>query len=270
MNQKPKKFLLVISIIILIVIAWFIVRFVIGGPEDDWICQNNQWIKHGNPKAPMPTIGCQTTQQTTPPQNTPQTIPETILIDVPFISQAPFGQWSEPTYQNACEEASILMAHLWIDNIKSISKEEATKEIKDMADFEDRTFGTNVDLSTPDTAKLMEEYYNYANIEVKTNIIADDIIRELKNGNLVIVPANGQKLNNPFYTPPGPTEHKLLIKGYDFKTNEFITNDCGTRHGENYRYPKQVLYDAIREYPTGNKEPITSVQKIMIIIKKAP
>ncbi len=38
--------------------AWFFVRFVVGGPEDDWICVNNEWVKHGNPSAPIPTTGC--------------------------------------------------------------------------------------------------------------------------------------------------------------------------------------------------------------------
>lgn len=51
----------VISIISGIVLAFLIflsARFLIGGNEDDWICVNNQWVKHGNPKAPMPQTGC--------------------------------------------------------------------------------------------------------------------------------------------------------------------------------------------------------------------
>jgi len=27
--------------------------------EDDWICVSNEWVKHGNPSAPMPTSGCE-------------------------------------------------------------------------------------------------------------------------------------------------------------------------------------------------------------------
>lgn len=50
-----KKILLIILIILLI---GFIIRFVLGGPEDSWICQDNQWIKHGNPRDPAPTSGC--------------------------------------------------------------------------------------------------------------------------------------------------------------------------------------------------------------------
>lgn len=270
-----KKIVSILAIFVLIAGIILTIRFLFGGPEDSWICDNGQWVKHGNPEASMPQTGCGTAQQTdtqksldinTPPP-TPKT-PDIVLLDVPFTSQAPLGQWSDPIYQNACEEASILMADLWIKGVKSISQNEATADIKSISDFEDKNFGSFYDLSTSDTAKLMEEYYNYTNIEVKTNITADDIIQELLNGNLVIVPMNGQELNNPYYTPPGPLEHKILVKGYDFKTDEFITNDCGTRHGENYRYPKDVFFNAIREYPTGYKEPITSIKKLMMVIKK--
>jgi hypothetical protein len=201
---------------------------------------------------------------TTPPTKTPYIV----LLEVPFTSQAPLGQWSDPVYQNACEEASILMTDLWINGTKSISVQDATTEIKNLADFEDKRFGTFYDLSTPDTVQLMKEYYHYNKVEVKTNITADDIIQELLNGNIVIVPMNGQELHNPYYTGQGPAEHKILVKGYDFKTDKFITNDCGTRHGESYRYPKDVFFNAIREYPTGNQEPITSIVKIMVVVSK--
>lgn len=50
----------VVLILVVILLAWFFVRFVIGGPEDDWICVNNEWVKHGNPSAPKPTTGCET------------------------------------------------------------------------------------------------------------------------------------------------------------------------------------------------------------------
>jgi putative hemolysin len=34
------------------------VRFFLGGNEDTWICQDNEWVKHGNPLAPKPETGC--------------------------------------------------------------------------------------------------------------------------------------------------------------------------------------------------------------------
>jgi hypothetical protein len=53
-----KKYFILLAIIFVIVIggAGLGVRFFSG--EDNWICQNGQWIKHGNPNAPMPITGC--------------------------------------------------------------------------------------------------------------------------------------------------------------------------------------------------------------------
>ena len=54
-----KKTILFIIIVILIAAAVvFYLRFVVGGDEDTWICENGQWVKHGNPSASKPTSGC--------------------------------------------------------------------------------------------------------------------------------------------------------------------------------------------------------------------
>ena len=42
---------------VILIITVLGIRF-LGGPEDDWICQNGQWVKHGQPSAPKPTIAC--------------------------------------------------------------------------------------------------------------------------------------------------------------------------------------------------------------------
>lgn len=52
---KYKKGLL----ITLLILAFFLfVRFVLGGPEDTWLCADGQWLKHGNPNSPQPTSVC--------------------------------------------------------------------------------------------------------------------------------------------------------------------------------------------------------------------
>ena len=51
-----KKLAIALAIIILIIAF---IRFVIGGPEDSWICdKTGQWIKHGNPSYPKPEVSC--------------------------------------------------------------------------------------------------------------------------------------------------------------------------------------------------------------------
>ncbi len=56
--MNTKRVLKIFTIIIAILIVWLFIRFVIGGPEDDWVCVDGEWIEHGVPSAPMPTEPC--------------------------------------------------------------------------------------------------------------------------------------------------------------------------------------------------------------------
>jgi len=191
-----------------------------------------------------------------------------IKFDIPFTSQAPNGNWKDQRQENGCEEAAALMAMYWV-NDKNIDKNTIEKEITDIADYEQEKYNNYIDTSSEDTViRIFNNYFNYYNVEAKYNISIEDIIKELKAGNLVLVPTNGQKLNNPFYTAPGPTHHELVITGYDEKSDEFITNDSGTKRGENYKYKTDILYNSIYDYKTGNNEPVDEIIKAMIVVKK--
>lgn len=189
-------------------------------------------------------------------------------LGVPFTSQAPLGNWKDQRQENGCEETAALMAIYWAKN-KNIDINTIEEEIIDIADYQQEKYDNYIDTSSEDTViRIFNEYFKYYNVEVKYNIEIDDIINELKNGNLVLVPTNGQKLNNPFYTAPGPTHHELVIIGYDQENNEFITNDPGTRHGEGYRYKTEILFNAIYDYKTGNNETLEEIVKAMIVVRK--
>jgi len=43
---------------ILIILIFLAVLFILRGSEDDWMCVDGEWIKHGVPSAPMPTEPC--------------------------------------------------------------------------------------------------------------------------------------------------------------------------------------------------------------------
>lgn len=191
-----------------------------------------------------------------------------VLLNVPFTAQAPFGDWSDPRQQDACEEASIIMAMAWVRN-KGFTLQEALQSIIEMAEWELANYGFYQDTSATDTAKLIKDYFGYTNTEVRKGINANDILAELEKGNLVIVPTNGQRLGNPNFTDGGPPVHMIVVKGYDYNTGEFITNDPGTRKGENYRYSTFVLNDALQDYPTGNHHgPQITGDTAMIIVRK--
>lgn len=190
-----------------------------------------------------------------------------VLLTVPFIPQAPTAKWSDPRQQDGCEEASILMAHLWLIG-KTMSLQDAEKEIIALSEYQNEKYGGYVDRSITDTGKLFEEYYHHSNYEIKRRVTAEDIKKELAAGNLVIVPTNGQILDNPNYTDPGPITHMLPIIGYDEAKKEFITNDPGTRNGRQFRFGYDRLINSIYDYETGHHEGYEKTDTVMMVVEK--
>ena len=156
-----------------------------------------------------------------------------VFINVPFTSQAPYGDWADPRQQDGCEEASLLMAQYWLSG-EWLNKAIALKEILAAADWQEKNMGSDPSLSVDDTIKLARDYFKILNITVEREPSIDKIRQALDSGKIVLTPVNGQALNNPHFTAPGPPEHMVVIIGYDDNTQEFITNDPGTRVGKSY------------------------------------
>ena len=194
---------------------------------------------------------------------------ETILLSVPFIAQAPLGDWSDPRQQDACEEAGVLMAMAWVRNRGEIDPVVAQAEIIALADWQQEKFAEHRDLHIAEVAtRLFGEYFNYQLVELKTINNKFDLIQALKESKIILIPSNGQALANPYFTPPGPERHLLVVIGYNPETDEFITNDPGTRHGRSFVYPADQLFNAIRVYPSGYHEEIVVSDKLGLIVTK--
>lgn len=219
-----------------------------------------------------PTVQSPKGESTLPvlPPASSSSLPQTkVLHDVPFVSQAPTGNWDDPRQQDGCEEAASLMSMLWVKGEKTpTTPQEKETQLLAISQFQSSKYGTYHDTSAQDTVeRILKGYFDYHNVDVVYDITTEDIKQELYNGNLIIVPADGQKLGNPYFTQPGPERHMLVVRGYDPGRDEFITNDNGTRRGEGYRYKAGVLMSAIRDYPTGDHQPILEVRRAMIVIK---
>ncbi len=195
-------------------------------------------------------------------------IPKLVLISVPFSPQAPFAQWKDPREQDGCEEAAAMIAMHWVEN-KPLSQKESKAEILTVSHFQSDTYGLFVDTSAKDTlARIITGYYHYPKAFLIENVSLEQIIAELDRGNILITPMNGRALKNPHFTQPGPERHMVVIRGYDPMTKEIITNDPGIAQGENYRYPEDIFYNAIRDYPTGDHVPITEIKKVAIVVSR--
>ncbi len=189
----------------------------------------------------------------------PEPIPESYMLDVPFTSQAPFGNWGMP-YQEACEETAALVVNYYYEH-KKFTPEIANQEILAVVDFENKHLGFYKDTDTEETADWIRAYWGYERVEVITDPTVEDIKRNIAEGRPVIVPTAGRMLGNPNFTPPGPIYHFIVIRGYTPTT--FITNDVGTHNGEKYTYKIETVMKAMHDWNGGAIEQGT--KKIIII-----
>ncbi len=189
-------------------------------------------------------------------------IPKKFLIDVPFASQAPFKNWDE-IHEEACEEASIIMLKYYLED-EELSPEIAEKEIQDLVEFQIKKYGDYKDTDAEQTARLAQDFYGIDNLEVVYDFTREDLKRYLAGGKPIIIPAAGRMLGNPYYTSPGPIYHNLVLIGYN--GDMIITNDPGTKRGENYQYNIDVLYNAIHDFP-GSLDNMGQGRKAMLVIE---
>ena len=169
-------------------------------------------------------------------------LPEKFLLKAAFQSQAPYGDWSQP-YQDGCEEASIIIAKHYLMG-QTLSKTEMKQEIDDAVSWQVDNWGGHFDLNAEKTLQLARDYFGIEG-KIVRNYQIDDLKRYLSEGKPIIAPTAGRLLGNPNFTGAGPEYHMLVVVGYNNESEVFITNDPGTRKGENYIYKYQTLLDAI-------------------------
>lgn len=202
-------------------------------------------------------------------QSTIISAPASLLIPVPFTSQAPFALWDD-LHNEACEEASMIMADTYFKK-SGLTKEIAEKKIQEIVKWQTEN-GYTYDITAREVVEILVAYYGL-NAELDDKVTVENIIIALNNKKLIIMPAAGRMLGNPNFRRPGPLYHMLVIKGYDQNKKEFITNDPGTRKGEGYRYSYNTLLDAIHDWPRqgAGKDDVTGAEmmsgrKVMIIV----
>ncbi len=182
-----------------------------------------------------------------------------VLYAVPFTSQAPYANW-EPPYDEACEEASMLMVSAYF-NDETLSPSIADASIQAQYAWQTEN-GYPIDINVAEVVEVLDAYFELDS-QLMYNPTVEQLQQALDEGSLIIAPAAGQLLGNPYFTPPGPVYHMFVITGYDSKREQFITNDPGTRRGEKYRYDFSVLMNALHDWNGGD---VLNGQKVVVVV----
>ena len=83
-------------------------------------------------------------------------------------------------------------------------------EIWALHEFQNKTYGEALDRSAADTAKMINDYYKFDKFEVKYDSSLDDLLKELFDGHLVIVPAdvNAPLMSDQRTIPRSPSTNR--------------------------------------------------------------
>lgn len=172
---------------------------------------------------------------------------ERVNLPVPFTSQAPEANWDQP-WQDACEEAAILMLDAHIKGY-GLSPIFARDEILKMVAWQDaKQWGHSISLEQ--IKQFVGEYAHLRDARIIENPTVNDLKRLLAQGKPILAVADGKALPNPYFRNGGPVYHALIIRGYT--EDSFITNDPGTRFGENFMYKYDDIMNAIHDWNEGD------------------
>jgi uncharacterized protein YvpB len=188
-------------------------------------------------------------------------LPASVLIKVPFASQAPLQNW-DALHQEACEEASLILVHHFLQGT-TIDNERMEIEIQNLVAWE-QAHGYKEDVTVTELGQIGQAYYGHV-FEVLDDITVEGLKNILASGQPVIIPAAGRDLGNPYFSGEGPWYHMLVLIGYD--ENGFITNDVGTKRGASYHYSFDTFLNAIHDW-TGVKEEIRQGPRLVLVVKR--
>lgn len=162
-----KKIILIITVIILIIIG---IRLLSN--EDDWICQDGQWIKHGNPKSAMPISFCPGSQNIVCDSFNSENCPSQCAVCPPCAACSSISCQTESFCQNIGFDRS------WYEAIK-----------KQIYDFNSCISSGNA---------VMESYPRQCK-DASGNLYVENIGNELEKTNLIKInnPRPNQVINSP-------------------------------------------------------------------------
>lgn len=172
----------------------------------------------------------------------------TKIIAVPYISQAPDGNWSAP-WNEACEEASITMVEVFYHGTEPASAETIKTAIRSMVTWENQTFRKNDDTDAEETVQLIDHLGTFQAMIHRQPTI-QELKKELDENHPIIALLNMYDLYEEH--PQGDSYHVVVLTGYDDAKKEFFLQDPARSEQKSYAYEKVV--HALHDYNPKTKE----------------
>ena len=172
--------------------------------------------------------------------------PASKTINVPYTSQAPAGNWSEP-WGNACEETSIYMVSSFYAN-DPIKRDAAIKNIKNILAVKNKDFKVSKDESLQEISDLIKALGFPWTTKIVENPTEEQLKQELSANRPIIVPVYAPTLT----TNDGQDYHVMVLIGYDDATKTFIVNDPGVANGQSRHFPYDKFMQAIHDLNQKN------------------
>lgn len=177
-----------------------------------------------------------------------------LVLGVPFTSEIPDGSWAKP-WNNACEEASIVMVDAWYQGKKSLTIDEAKQAMQRLFEWENTHFGGNANTDAAQTHELIMAQASFS-ATIKHNPSLEDLKNELRAGRPVISLHYGYDLKNPLHrwARNGSYYHMMVLVGFDDETKEFLVNDTALEEGLDYRYSYATILKSLHDYDATTKK----------------
>lgn len=223
--------------------------------------------------APLPGVTPVSPQPLPPeesptPVASPKPLPSHILLQVPFTTQAPLGNWAQ--HQESCEAANLTMlVYYWKHDRSVVIDPKAADGLIHQIDG----WKTQLDLTNTLLGKLAHDHFGYGYRLVKND---PQVIREqLAAGRPLLAEVRTHGLGNSNY--PGYTTHYeqdgwsvphfVVIIGYDAKG--VFLNDPGISKGRGYHISFAQLTHAIADLDLHHPA-LNQGQVLLLIAPAAP
>jgi hypothetical protein len=205
--------------------------------------------------------------------SSPAPLPEHLLLQVPFTTQAPLGNWAQR--QHTCEEANLTMlsAYWQRDSSVVIDPRAADSTISALVSWQVQQWGAKDDLTDTRLGELAKQYYGYGYMLVPND--PQVIRKQIAAGHPLIAGVRTHGLGNSNYPGYGnhfeeegwSVSHYVLVIGYD--GDGVWLNDPGITKGRGYHISWAQLTHAIDDL-TQHQPALSEGQVLLVAGPEVP